>query len=199
MIAYEFKLTSTGLLPQDNGYILLSALSRKFPFLHGKKDVQIAPLRGTRTRDSRHIQIDHKSILHIRGITADQAVEISDSWVMAQGSMIHVEKSRPKELSPSDYLASRLVVLKSAVSKADFKCELATMLPEGVDYHVGNRRRSIRVKGRFYLGFSVHLKGLTPEASMQIQAGGIGKFTSMGCGVFYKGNPLSRAHGGNRP
>ena len=183
--AYEFTLQSTGVLPQDNGYILLSALSRKFPFLHGRREIQIAPVRGTRT-PSNKIQLDRSSVLHIRGISEDEAKQISDSWVMVLGMPVCLGTYRVRHLGPSSYLVSKMVVLEDVIDEVIFQASIREMIGQGGSITLG-KRRCARVKGQSRLGYVVHLNDLNPETSLRIQALGLGKHTSMGCGVFYAG------------
>jgi len=51
MFAYEFPVFPGAKLPQDNGYVLLAAMTQRFPWLHGNSTIQIAPLRGTWTKE----------------------------------------------------------------------------------------------------------------------------------------------------
>lgn len=186
MKAHEFKITaSQGTLPQENGYLLLSGLSLKFPFLHGRSDLQVAPLRGTRTKDNR-VALDQSSVLHIRGLNKNEAVLMGDSWIMVENMILGLGRAKEKRLDPAPYLVSRLVVLPDQVKEDEFHKTLTSVLPEKVDIRLG-RRRGITFKGRTFLGYSVHLLGLDSETATKVQADGIGKFTSMGCGVFYPG------------
>ena len=186
MPAYTFILTPGVQLPQDNGYLLLSSLARNLPFLHGNPDIQIAPVRGTRLRTNHtFIQTDHKSRLHIRGITLEQAQTIRGSWVAPMGRVLGIGDFHEEALKPSTYLASRLVILPDVVDKAEFKQALQGLL-DGVTVNVGNSR-ALAMKGRKFIGYSVHLSDLDAETALRVQQEGIGKYTSMGCGVFYPG------------
>jgi len=192
MTAYEFALSSGGLsLPQDNGYLLLSALSVKFPFLHGNPDIQIAPVRGTRTPDNR-VKLDTHSRLHIRGLTAEQARVMSGSWVIVQGAFLGLGEARQKDLTPSTYLVSRLVVFKEVVAEEAFREAIAKELPQEVTVTLGEQR-GVHIKGKVLLGRTVHLNGLDPVTAQRVLQKGLGKFTSMGCGVFYPGNRAKAA------
>ena len=190
MPAYDFPLSSGVRLPQDCGYVILAALSRTHPWLHGARSVQIAPVRGTRCEDPAYIRTDEHSILHIRGITEEQVESLSDSWVNAFSSFLGVGRGRARTLHPSTYLASRLVIPPSYPGPDDentrrtFSDWLRSFLTPEVQIRAG-RYRALSLKGRKYLGFSVHLDGLPEDLSMRVQERGVGKHTSMGCGVFY--------------
>ena len=46
------------------------------------------------------------------------------------------------------------------------------------------RRRVITIRGDRVVGFATTLADLTPEASLEVQYGGVGGRQRMGCGVF---------------
>ena len=186
MQAHEFTITSPGgALPQDNGYLLLSSLSMKFPFLHDNPSIQIAPLRGTRRQDHQ-INLDPHSVLHIRGLTDEQAHSMSNAWIIMQGMFMGLGEARTRDLTPSDHLVSRHVILKGGVLENEFREALSRLVPEGAQVTLG-RKRGLHIKGRVMLGYGVRLSSLSSEDSLRIQQQGLGKHTSMGCGVFYPG------------
>jgi len=188
---FLFDLSAGAVIPQDSGYLLLSALTDRFPFLHGRRSIQIAPIRGTRLRRPEFICTDHNSRLHIRGITTDQADQIQGSWVIVHTNVLGIGDYRELEMTGSTDLVSKLVILRDIVDAEEFKKTIEQFVP-GAQITLG-RRRALALKGRKYLGYSVHLKGLSMDASLAVQNKGIGRFTSMGCGVFYPGSKNSRA------
>jgi len=133
------------------------------------------------------IKLDDKSLLHIRGITAEEAIEIQGNGLSLMGSVLWVGPTRPKELFPASRLVSRLTIFADKIQQKEFLLALREVIPEGVSVNIG-KTRSIAFKNRHYLGHSVVLTGLPSEDSLKIQERGIGKFTSFGCGVFYPGN-----------
>jgi len=192
MDAYEFPVR-TGKVPQDNGYALFSALCREVPPLHGRYDIQIAPLRGTRCDDDKNIRMDRGSILHIRGITAEEALKIQGCGRLFVGDQVlFLDPCRMRALVPSPLLVSRLTILPDMVGEMEFLATLGGLVPTGTQVRLG-RKRALSYKGRKYLGYSVVLTGLTSDDSLRIQERGIGKFTSQGCGVFYPGSPRTGA------
>jgi CRISPR-associated protein Cas6 len=191
MPAYSFDLTEGVQLPQDSGYILLSSLSRRFPFLHANPDLQIAPVRGRRLSDSRFLQTDYSSKLHVRGITSEQAASISWAWMEIQDSPLPylcLSGAHEVSLHPSTYLVSRLVILPGIIEADAFQAEVAKHVPEA-KVRLG-RRRTLHLKGRTFIGYAVHLEDLSSAASCNVQEHGVGKYTSMGCGVFYPGRAV---------
>ena len=188
MPAYEFPVIS-GTLPQDHGYPLFSALCAKFPSLHGRHDIQIAPVRGTRVDGGNNLRMDRGSVLHIRGLKAEEALAIQElGRLVVKGKVLFLGPVRTRTLEPYSLLVSRLVILQGAVTEPEFLMQLSEDIPEGVRVTLG-RQRCLRYKGKKFLGFSVVLTGLSAEDSSRIQERGLGKFTSQCCGVFYPGTP----------
>lgn len=194
MYNYEFTLAAKGILvPQDHGYMLHSALSKQFPFLHGRHGLQIAPLRGTRTQEEHpQLILDSDTILHVRGISNEEADQMLDHGYFFLGSrQVWVKSYRKTPLRPSDRLVSRLVLFRDAVDGMAFIETLKSKVPEGVSIEVGRSRAALVKKTpdrlRVWKGYRVTLTNLTPEQSLSIQQTGIGHCRALGCGVFYRG------------
>jgi len=217
-LAHEYSIQPGAILLQDGGYQILSGLSLRHPWIHGRRDLQIAPVRGTirknprftlpqRGRDPGHEsqymnrsvelgnQTDHHSILHIRGMTPEEAKELSNTWFIANGQTILLGPAREVELHPVPHLHSRLTVLNriflDETSDAGvFVARLRhnSQIPPEVEVTTG-RTRVLSIRDKNLIGCAVGLYNLPPEESLRIQGTGIGKCTSMGCGVYYPGSP----------
>jgi CRISPR-associated protein Cas6 len=183
---YQFQLTPGAIIPEEGGYQILSGLSRQFPFLHGRPDIQIAPVRGARLPRKGYLQTDRSSVLHVRGLSPDEVARMSGGWFQVDGNLIGMGSAVAVRPVPAPDLVSRLVVFDAEEGPASsdwFLNRLARVAPVGCDMTLG-RPRSIRVKGRSFLGYGVRLGNLTQADSERVQSSGIGRFTSMGCGVF---------------
>lgn len=186
MYAHEFPLTR-GVIPQDHGYLVLAGLSCPCPNLHGRHDIQIAPVRGTRT-STNDLRLDHNSVLHIRGISDDEADQLLDAGYFGiKDQVIYLPpRYRKRVLQPSGHLVSRVTLFRNCPQIEAFEEALAGVLPVGVTYTLG-RQRAVRIKNMHWIGYRVTLTDLTPEQSLTIQSTGLGNGRSMGCGVFYPG------------
>lgn len=184
---YNFPIYPGTVLPRDCGYKILSSLSAKFPWLHGQTDIQIAPVRGTTVKeDGRLMRTDAHSVLHIRGITEEQARVIGGNWFPIDGQVMAVGKGSLMPTKPSSYLVSRRVVFPGLFDDMEVLAKALQETGVGVQGRAG-KRNTIEIKGRHYIGFPVHLFDISDDDSIRIQETGIGKYTSMGCGVFYPG------------
>lgn len=185
---HEFRLNPGSFFPEEGGYLFLSGLSRKFPFLHGRESLQIAPIRGARSSRRGFLVTDRSSVLHIRGLSDEEASTLSGSWFQVEDALMGMSQGKKLDVKAAPALVSRLVVFEAESGDNPqnhewFLSKLARVAPVGCGMTLG-RQRTIRVKGRTFLGYGVRLSDLTTEASEAVQLNGIGRFTSMGCGVF---------------
>jgi CRISPR-associated protein Cas6 len=179
MSNYIFPIETPGVnLPQDSGYALLSGLCRLVDGLHGRGGVQIAPLRGTRTKAGR-ILTDPGSKLVIRGITPKDADTICRGWIRVNEAILCLGRGEVEPFTPAPDLVAQRVIFPID----NYMGHLAAAVPTGATFSVG-RTSCFHFKGRKFLGQVVSLYGLTPEQSLKVQAEGMGLFRSMGCGVF---------------
>ena len=141
MNAYEFHLFPGTVLPRDNGFEVLSALSRKFPWLHGRPDIQIAPIRGTRLADDHsQIRTDRNSVLHIRGLTPEQATDIGGNWIVLETRVLAIDTGSLVQLEPFTYLVSRCVVFPDVFDDLTAMAKVLAEAGDGAQAHVGKPR-----------------------------------------------------------
>jgi CRISPR-associated protein Cas6 len=184
MRSWEFSVQPGAKLKQDCGYTLLSALSRRFPWMHGKAGLQIAPLAGRRVDDDHKIETDARTVLHVRGISREEADRIAGSWCLVESVLLAFGEAREVLLTPHSRLISRLVLLEDVFDRDGFEHQVRAIVgQEGAQITTGHRR-ALEMKGRHFLGWSVTLRGLDASTSLHVLEHGIGRHRSMGCGVF---------------
>ena len=171
-----------------------SALSKPFPFLHGRHDLQIAPIRGIRTEEPQpKILLKGFFYLYLRGISNEEAdTMLSHGEFTLNGVPVQICAYQKEKLIPSPKLSARVVLLDNAVDLITFNQDLKTLLPNGVTASIKRQRATtMKVMGDgtriVWKGYSVTLTGLTPEQSLAIQTTGLGHGKTLGCGVFYPG------------
>ena len=183
-MSHEFSL-SGGTLPRDNGHVILSGLSVRFPWIHGRPDLQIAPVRGTWRDKGARIRLDRGSKLHIRGLSVEEARELSLRWFAVHGIAIMIGEVREVPVVPYPVLVSHRVILRDKVDRHEVLSALLPLIDDpAVEVELG-RRSTMRIHERQFVGHVVTLREVSPETSRRIQNTGIGIGTSMGCGVFY--------------
>ncbi len=176
----KFPLLGRAKIDYDSGHAIFGGVCSLLPNIHGR-GVQIAPVRGTRTNNPAKIQIDHGSALCIRGLSPDEIAQLEGKFFQIRGDLVGIGKATLIEFEPAPSLVSQRVVFDFA--KGDFMTQLAAAVPAGASFRIG-RRSAITYRGFKGAGYVVSLDNLTPEQSLQVQGNGIGKFRSMGCGVF---------------
>jgi CRISPR-associated endonuclease/helicase Cas3 len=197
MPTYEFPVRAANPLPEDCGYALFSALSTLAPWLHGNREVSIAPLRGRRVNGNQ-LHLDRKSVIQVRGITKEQAASIAGRWVNINENTVTIGLPKERVLEPCDVLATRLVIIRvetgEVIDEPRFLQGLYEKLSRiGVTASVTlTKRRTTRMKGQCFIGYSVILSDLSDKDSMTIQEGGVGWGNRWGVGVFYPGHIARR-------
>ena len=190
MTEYRYDIQALTPIPQNHGYELLSALSRVYPELHGREDLQIAPIGGRRVPNSPSmIVVGRGSYLRMRGLSPDEACHIQGGQVMLGRSPIQIGRMTSTTLHPAPSLSTRVVIYRGVVDETEFLTRLVSQVEQltgqtEVAVSLG-RRRAVAVRGIHLLGYSVTLNNLTSEASLAIQKQGLGWGSSMGCGVFH--------------
>lgn len=182
-----FAARSLTTLPQDHGYPLLAALSQVCPNLHGREDVQVAPIGGNWVQD--RIQLRGNSCLRLRGVAPSEVSTLEGSTLMLENIPLFLGQMLVKNFRPAPLLCSRLTIYSEILDPESFRERLLSQVQSLTDSEPEitlGRRRAFRFKTSSFLGYSVTLNNLTPEASLRIQRHGLGKFTSMGCGVYHR-------------
>lgn len=194
----------------DHGYYLHSALSDLLPFHHDEKqrgNTGVHPISGTLCCE-RMLAINSGSKLILR-IAADRVadyLELCGKRLNIGNHSISVGIPSSRKLIPAVALWSRLVTIKGFTTPTEFLDAAHRQLHEldiGARAHLVTRRspvsterrtdniarspfikRTLDIKGRNVVGFSLVVTELTAEESLRLQTQGIGGRRSMGCGIF---------------
>lgn len=194
-------------IPVDHGYHLYSAVSKVVPQLHGDDATGIHPIFGTRSGD-RSLLLTDRSFLSIR-IDSERFKEIlplAGKALQIEGREVRVGVPRPKTLTPSSRLYSRLLVIKGFMEPAPFLEAVQRQLdalqlegkaslveqPQVAEANTGKKsgtrspflRRTIRIRDKEVVGFALRVEELTAEESILLQEKGIGGRRRFGCGIF---------------
>ncbi len=197
-------------IPADHGYYLHSALSDLLPFHHDEKqrgNTGVHPISGTLCC-GRMLVINGGSKLILR-IAADRVADylgLCGKQLNIGNHSISVGIPSSRKLIPAVALWSRLVTIKGFTTPTEFLDAAHRQLHEldiGAMAHLVTRRspvsterrtdnlarspfvkRTLDIKGRNVVGFSLVVTELTAEESLRLQTQGIGGRRSMGCGIF---------------
>lgn len=184
--AYEYHLTGRGLVPKNGGYLILCSLARLHPWIHGRSDIQIAPIRGTNIDEfPQYFKMDSNSKLHIRGINEEESKQLGNCNLNVFKGQVTTSEPSLTYLKPGERMVSKLVIFADVTEESQFRQHFSEKTGVNIDNISLGTKKFIRVKNQVWCGYSVILTGLTAEESLAIQCTGVGKNTSMGCGVFY--------------
>lgn len=187
-------------LAADHGYALYGAISQRLPALHGVGWLGIHPLRGPQMAPG-VIQLPPRArlVLRLPVVHIPLALGLGGALLRVKGEPLQVGAPQAHALMPSASLDARLVLIKltepakSAAGnlvKAEMMVrfqqelgrQLAALAAEAEVQLLG--RQELRVGGKRLLGWTVRLRGLSDEASLRVQARGLGGKRVMGCGLF---------------
>ena len=175
-------------LPLDHGYSLFSALSRLLPALHGAVSWGVHPVFGSRSGPGT-LGLVPTSELTIRLPAREigSVLPLVGLGLDVDGHQVQVGRMNVRPLRPAATLKARFVTIKGFHGDVDpFREAVARQLRTlGVeaDVVVGGRR-VMRIVDRTVVGFPVGLDGLSPDASLAVQAAGIGGRRHLGAGIF---------------
>jgi CRISPR-associated endonuclease/helicase Cas3 len=186
-------------LPADHGYLLFSALCEAIPRLSHEPGWALLPVDGQREGD-RGIRLGPGSMVQLRLPVRElgEALALTGRDLSIGLDRVHLGMARVRPLSPSPRLRSAAVTIPGCSSegprgtavdgfRASLRRELAA-LPLGqsvdsIDIHVGEQKL-LRARVRTVVAHVVELSGLRSQASLCIQAHGLGARRHMGAGVF---------------
>ena len=220
-VSFGIQAGASQVIPADHGYILYGAITTQLPLLHGSSSLApayaIHPISGAHVPD-RGIALSHASTVTIR-IRHDHVgmlLPLAGKPLRLGGASIRIGVPTTRPLSPAAELHTRLAIIKGFTEPDAFLEAVGRQIAHaGIDARAhllarttterfegltpganGPVRRTIRVGGREIVGFAVRISGLTPEASLALQASGIGGRQHFGCGVLV---PVSTDRAGTPP
>lgn len=170
-------------VPADHGYALYSALSHALQPMH-EGAWQVAPLRG----QGRSREVKGPGELVIHGPLAPVMLDALNGGCLRVGNReVVLGTGVVAEVKPAPILAARFVTVKNAMDPKSLAPHIELALHNLVEhippFTIG-RRRVMRIRDKWVVGFGVLIKGLADDESLAIQAAGIGGRRRMGGGVF---------------
>jgi CRISPR-associated endonuclease/helicase Cas3 len=189
MIHVELHYPVTGAtVPSDHGYALYGALSRLVPDIHEADWLAVETLPGTARGDG-VTQLDPHATLRLR-LPQDhvaQMLPLAGKRLELDGHALRLGAPQIFLLRPSPQLYARLVTIKGFTEPEPFLQAVCRKLDElGMQGEptVGPRR-VLRVSNHTVVGFALAIHELSDEASLLLQAQGLGGRRKMGGGFFH--------------
>jgi len=200
---------TTKTLPADHGYALYSAIKqliqqseaipeeqREIP-----PDVHLCSVSGVPNREGK-IYLHRQSRIRLR-CPADRVQVwyrlLQNQELNIRGHKIHLIQPRLTLPQPSESLKARLVTFKlesidhlevpryflESCQKALARLEIIGQAFIPSDANGDLARRSLQIKDKKIIGYSVVVEGLTDDDSLKLQWHGLGGRQHFGCGWFY--------------
>ena len=187
----ELKFPVTGkTLPTDHGYTLYGAISRLVPEIHEADWFALETIPGIARGDGT-TQLDPHGKLRMRLPQEHVALllKLAGKQLHLNSHAIRLGAPEISLLQPSPALYARIVTIKGFTEDGPFTDAVCRKLKErGLRGEVATGpRRVLQVGEHKIVGFGLALHELSDEASLQLQAEGLGGRRQMGCGYF---NPI---------
>ena len=218
-VAFGIIVGSSRHIRADHGYLLYGAVTSVVPALHGSSAdgpaYAIHPIRGQK-QHGREIELVPESHLTIR-ISHEHVrllLPLAGKTLRLGATSLRIGVPATRPLVPAPILHTQLAIIKGFVEPVGFleavnrqlagagidaAAQLLAHMAEGrferrTSGSDGPVRRTLRVSDKEIVGFAVRVTGLTPEASLALQASGIGGRQHFGCGIL---TPIPDAWGGS--
>jgi CRISPR-associated protein Cas6 len=180
-------------VPLDHGYALFGAVSRLLPVIHEQRTWGIHPVAGTRVGPG-ILGLTPRSRLTVRAPASDieRLLPLSGKELELDGHRIVVGTPNVLPLRPVTSLRSRFVTIKGGNTTPEAFLELATkaiahLAEECADLREAKlkvgERRVMRIASHRVVGYAADVE-VQPEASLFLQAKGLGGRRHMGAGLF---------------
>lgn len=182
-------------IPVDHGYPLYGALARRFPAIHGAGWIGVHPLRGKPVAEKR-LDVSRSELrLRVPATKISDLLGLVGASLDVMGASLRVGAPRVWPLAPAATLDARLVFVKltriapphtRAMLEERYQAELlrqmADLEVEGAVTLCG--RRTLTVRDKRLIGYSVRVSSLSAADSLALQEHGLGGKRAMGCGLF---------------
>ncbi|MGA1341261.1 MAG: type I-MYXAN CRISPR-associated protein Cas6/Cmx6 [Flavobacteriaceae bacterium] len=205
----EIQLSVQGkTLPADHGYALYSAIKKQLEAANESSlpqdlpaDVHLCSIPGVPDRAGM-IYLNRGSKFRVRCLSEQMQTWyrfLQNQVLDIQGHLIRLVRPRITLPEASETLASRLVTFKlEAIDHGDVPRYFLESCQKGLeragikgqafipsDPNGDLARRTVQVKQKKILGYSVVVEGLNAEDSLKLQWHGLGGRQHFGCGWFY--------------
>lgn len=183
MVDVVFDLSGTS-VAQDYPFALWSEISRLLPWLKDVENVGILPLRGSLSGEHTLLSRRTKLILRVPAERVALTAILSGQQLQIDGSTLEVGKGKQRQLQPATTLHAYMV--ESNLGEVEFLADMKKKLQAmNISCNlICDRYRHIKGANQSLSGFGLVLHDLKPQASMQIQCGGLGGARQFGCGIF---------------
>lgn len=173
-------------LPADHRHALRDAVMSALTWFGHEPDVAIHPLKSARGDDGTLLLSSRaRLVLRVPAERRDDTAKLGGRVLEMDDARITIGASTARALLGHGTLYAHLIT-----GDIDDETGFVTLIRNHLTARairgevICGRRQTIGAGKRMLRGFSLMVHGLTPEASLQLQARGIGDDMKLGCGVF---------------
>ena len=175
-------------LPADHGFPLFAAISHHLPAVHRREDWPLHTLRGPRTGRGDIVLTRRPQLgLRLPAELIGEVLGLVGQTLHVRGHRLTLGPPRVEPLTPAPALSARLVVIQGFDTQDTLIDAAARQLHAmGVTEMrlQAGRRQVLHIHGQAVVGYGLRVEGLSDEASLRVQAEGVGGRRRFGCGVF---------------
>lgn len=189
----------------DHGYALYGGVCATLPELHGADWLGIHPLDGEPIGDGRlHLRSATRLKLRIPASRIPQVLPLAGKRLLVGECALQLRAPVVGPLMPSPSLDARCVLVRLTNPPRVENMELGRptldtgKMAEAAEHELERQlgelgangriellgKRTVSVAGQRLVGFSVRISDLGSDASLLVQARGLGGKRAMGCGIF---------------
>jgi len=184
-----FPIVQGRILEIDHGHALYLALLETCADLERIPGLGVHAVRGVPGGQKGELILSGESEVRLRipAAAAPLLRKLAGAELEVRSHIIQLGEPRPHPLTPVPALWARTVTmhfrdLAVPAAQAQLALRFAQEFPWGAFRIL--RPRTIRFAGKQLLGFEMAVRGLTPQASLQLQCQGFGGRRAYGCGLF---------------
>lgn len=205
MTMIDLSFPATGeTVPRDHGYALYAAITNALPPLHEVDWLGVHPIGGRSGGSLIHLSRKSSVRLRVPAEKIPAVLGLAGRRLSLNGSKVALGPPTVHSLDPASSLDARVVLLKlTRPPTRDSEHEgrrvhdndaMATRYEEELRRQlsaldISGRielcgRRTVTIRDKRLIGFSVRVSGLSSAASMRLQERGLGGRRAIGCGLF---------------
>ncbi|MDO8464514.1 MAG: type I-MYXAN CRISPR-associated protein Cas6/Cmx6 [Gallionella sp.] len=171
-------------LPSGYPFALWAELAQRVPQLANDESVGVLPLRTAESGEDILLPKRAKLVLRLPQILMQAAAALSGARLDISGSALRLGACQSRQMQSHPTLHAQLVT--GTNDEVAFMEEVRTSLSiMGIEAGlICGRRKTLADDRHSLTGYSLVVHDLKPEASLRLQADGLGEGRRFGCGIF---------------
>lgn len=172
------------MLPAGYPFALWAELALRVPQMEDDESVGVLPLRTAESGADMLLPRRAKLVLRLPQLLMQAAATLSGALLDISGNALRLGIGQPRQMQPHPTLHAQMVT--GADDEVAFlekmRASLSHMSIEAA--LICGRRKTLSDDRHSLTGYSLVVHDLKPEASLRLQAEGLGESRHFGCGIF---------------